>query len=649
MRRRRTAALVLAAGLAVAPASGQGSAEAPSIVRELDAVRDLLVALNIERALAAVNDILERPGLSDAQRVDALDLRAQAHAASDDLTAVEKDFRAILELAPGYAPERAVTSKKALARFVKIRAAMIGTIQLIVDPRDAELAVDGRPAPISAAGTLMAIAGERRLRFTRAGFDTLETTARALAGQETLVKIQMIPNARTLVVRTDIDGVAVALDGVPVGVSARKGGASESDAAAELVIENAAIGEHEIRLRKSCYADETLHEIVSADLTDRSLKVLRVAAMRPARTRVVATGAAYEGELRVDGERVASMPLKSFSTCPGDRKIEVFTSGRIVWSGQIAAEEADLTLDLTPRPNVTHVGPHAPAAWAAVEAGWSVGVPLPVPDGADLSTSDGWRGVALPPGTDLALAVIPGRGPASDELVVLYSPALHEVEAPAAPPTTARPLWRRATVGAVLVDDASGSVVIAAVAAGSPAAQWGLAAGDRLVSVAGRPVTTAAAANDVVEKAAPRATLVLEVASPGGAPRKIECPTSTEIRYAPPKGAASRVVLAAWASVDAIVSGPDGAIALACLATLLDQAGNEAAAFEAWRRVMQTGSGPLAARAAYAVGAGLQAQGKQAEAIEVFGRARSEASSRGDVALAAAAGDRLADLGVTGR
>ena len=61
MRRRRIAALVLAAGLAVAPAPGQGSAEAPPIVRELDAVRDLLVALNIESALAAVNDILERP------------------------------------------------------------------------------------------------------------------------------------------------------------------------------------------------------------------------------------------------------------------------------------------------------------------------------------------------------------------------------------------------------------------------------------------------------------------------------------------------------------------------------------------------------------------------------------------------------------
>ena len=178
-------------------------------------------------------------------------------------------------------------------------------------------------------------------------------------------------------------------------------------------IENAAIGEHEIRLTKTCYADETLHEIVSADLADRSPKVLRVAVMRPARTRVNATGATYEGELRVDGERVASMPLTSFSMCPGDRKIEVVTSGRVVWSGRIAAEEADVTLDLTPRPTVSassgrscrRRGPRSKRVSASDAR-------LPVPAGVDLATSDGWRGMALPPGTDLALArdPEPGRG-----------------------------------------------------------------------------------------------------------------------------------------------------------------------------------------------------------------------------------------------
>ena len=154
---------------------------------ELDAVREQLVALDIENALAALQTILERPGLGEAERVDALDLRAQAHAASDDLAGAEKDYRAILELRAGYAPNPEVTSKKAMDRFAKTRASMIGTVLLDLDPKDAELTVDDRPVAIGAQGSFPAVAGERRLRLTRSGFDPLDDVVHAVAGTDTLV------------------------------------------------------------------------------------------------------------------------------------------------------------------------------------------------------------------------------------------------------------------------------------------------------------------------------------------------------------------------------------------------------------------------------------------------------------------------------
>jgi hypothetical protein len=126
--------------------------------------------------------------------------------------------------------------------------------------------------------------------------------------------------------------------------------------------------------------------------------------------------------------------------------------------------------------------------------------------------------------------------------------------------------------------------------------------------------------------------------------------TSAELRIAPLSGSdGSRIVRAAWASVDAAAGGPEAALALANLASLLERSGRDAAAVDAWRRVRSTGGGALAARAAYAVGAGLQAGGKTVEAIETFGHARSEGLVNGDAALAAAAIDRLADLGVAPR
>jgi hypothetical protein len=651
IRRFAIRALVLTV-LAVAPSTAQTPApqDAPAIGRELDAIRDQLVTLDIESALAALRAILERPGLSDADRVAALDLRAQAYAASDDLAAVETDFRAILELNAGYAPDRGVTSKKALARFAKIQAGMIGTIQLSLDPKDAALTVDDRPVAVSEGGTFPAVAGERRLRFSKRGFDALDTTVHAVAGQETLVKIQLIPNARTLVVRTDIDGVSVAVDGTPAGLTARAGGSgSNPDAPAELHIESLPIGEHEIRLTKSCYAAEVSEELVSADLADRSAKVLGVVAMRPARTRVTATGGAYDGELRVDGERVAPLPLTSFSMCPGARRIEVVASGRVVWSGEILAEESDITLDLAPRPSVVLVGTRWPAALLAAAAGWSLRETLPVPPGVDLATREGWSAVAVPPGTDLVVAVIPSSGIVGDDRVVFYSPALQEVEDRPSPAAAVRPSWRRATIGAVFVDDVSGGVVTASIAPSGPAAKAGLIPGDRLVAIAGRAAATAAAANEALDKAGAQAKLALELAAPGAAPRKIECVTSAEPRPTPSKDDASRALRAAWASVEIAAGGPDAAVALATLANLLERAGRDAAALDAWKRVRQSGDEEFLARAAYAVGMGQEAAGKRPEAIEAFTQARSEASARGDRALAAAAGDRLADLGVAER
>jgi PDZ domain len=638
---RRLAAIVLMALAAFTAARGSDPTAA-----ELDAIRDQLVALDVEKALAAVAGILDRPDLSEAARVDALDLRAQAHAVSDDLDAAEEDYRAILTLRAEYAPNAAVTSKKAMDRFAKTRAKTVGTVQLDLDPKDAVLTVDDRSMPLTPERSFPALAGERRLKFSRRGFDSLDATVHAVAGEDTLLKIRLVPNARTLVARSDVEGVEVSVDGVASGATSRsteQGG----DATPSVTLEYVAIGEHELRFTKSCFATESREEVVSVDLADRSPKILPTVAMRPARTRVSASGASYEGELRVDGERVATLPLTSFTMCPGARSVEVSASGRVVWSGSLNAEESDVTLDLAPRPNAILVGASWPGSWAAAASRWSLRERIDVPADVELTSQNGWAHVPLPPGTDLAVAVIPGAGVAGDERTVLYSPLLKDVEDRSSPPPNSPPSWTMATLGAVFVDGEAGAVLAASIAPEGPAAKAGLLPGDRVVAIAGHPAGNAAAVREAVAKLPIHATVVLDVAPPTGEPRKIECATAAAPRIAAPRGeGSSRVVRAAWASVGAAAGGPEAAGALANLAVLLEGAGADAAALDAWRRVRAAGGGALAARADYAVGAGLEAKGRRAEAAEAFQRAESESSRDGDPALAAAARDRLADLGV---
>jgi hypothetical protein len=646
------AAILIALTLALArEADPQPVPSEPTAVgSKLDAIRDQLVALEIEEALYALNAMLERSDLEESTRVDALDLRAQAHVASDNLDAAEIDYRALLAIRPAYTPSHEVTSKKAMDRFVKIKASMIGAARIDLDPKDASLAVDGRQVSIPADGVLPAVAGMRKLHFARKGFDPQDVEVQVVAGQETPVAIRLVPNARSLVVRTDVDGVAITLDGVAAGLTARGADvAADAKAPATLLIEDVAIGEHEIHLAKSCFADESLQEIVSVDLADRAPKLMRIVSMRPSRTRVTATGATYEGELRVDGELTSALPLSTFAMCPGLRTIEVIASGRVVWSASLVAEETDLTLDLTPRPNAVLVGTAWPKSWDATTAAWSLRGRIDPPAGVDLTTREGWERISLPPGTDLAVGVLPGAGVTGEDCVALYGTALHEVEAPAPPPLPSPVRWTIGTLGAVPVDDGAGAVFLAWIAPTGPAARAGLLPGDRVIAVAGRPVTDVAAMRETVAAADASATVVLDVASPGGAVRKLECQAAAEPRLTATKDETSRVVRAAWASVVAAAGGPNAAAALANLGLLLESAGQEPAAQGVWRRVRAIGEGGLAARAAYALGVGLEASGKREEAITAFTEAKSEAATSLDPALAAAANDRLADLGVAPR
>ena len=88
----------------------------------LDAIRDDLVGLEFEKALAAIESFLARPELDEVDRAEAVVLRVQAHVAFGDLSAAEQDYREILRMRPTYVPDaRLITSCSPLL-FAKVTA-----------------------------------------------------------------------------------------------------------------------------------------------------------------------------------------------------------------------------------------------------------------------------------------------------------------------------------------------------------------------------------------------------------------------------------------------------------------------------------------------------------------------------------------------
>ncbi len=647
------AALPLAAAALRAeepPASAPAQAPPGS---PLEAIREDLLGLRFESALARIETVLRDPAVKEVTRVDALALRSQAHAATGALDAAEQDYREILALDPAFQPDAAVASRKAIARYDKARAALVGTLRLDLDPADAKIVVDGRPAQRLSSGVVPVLHGSRVLRLERKGFDPLERTIDVAAGQETPFTIRMVPNARSIVVRTDPDGVRVTVDGAPAGETAKpaSGGA---DAPAELTVEDLAPGEHKIVLSKPCYRTVRHSRMITVDLMDHAPLAIGPMVLDPVRARLTLEGSVPGAELRVDGVLSGTLPVEPLDLCPGQREVEVRAGSRVIWWDRIELpEEGGLGVEIRPRPNLARFAAEWPPALESFARAFSARPPLPLPAGADLAAKAGWESVTLPPGTDLAMAVIPAAGEGSADRRLLFSPLLRTVEKVEGPlPDATPPAWLRSATGLRLADSRKwGKALVVDILPGSPAASAQISVGDRVLAVGGKGVEDSWQALGALRAAAPGSEIEVQVSGPDGVTRTVRIrPVATPVFPLRSDGARSPAVAAAWAAADGAVPGPASASALVNLALLLSEAGRHDLAADTLRRITWGGGkGIGAGTGAYLLGRELEALGRETEARAAFLRARgSESTAQDDEGLevAPAAADHLADLGV---
>ncbi len=659
----RRLAVVAALVLLVVPATAQDgpAAEASPVRGQLDAIREDLVQLRFEKALAALDALLGDATMAEADRVEALVLRTQAHAALGDFDATEDGYREILRSRPGYVPEASLIPDKAMQRFRKVRSQMVGVARITLSPPEARLTVDGRVAIPGSDGALALLAGTRVLRAEARGHDPEETVLEIAAGAEFPVQLQLLPNSRDVVLRTRPGGVSVLLDGVLVGETRQVEGDVElgRDApAAELRLPNVALGQHVFRLEKPCYRTERRQDMLTVDLLDRSAKTYETVVMRPSRAAVTIAGGPGGAELYAGGERRGKLPLAApLELCPGTVELDVRVAGRSVWRAtRTLTDDERAVVEVQPRPNAAIVGVTGwPAGLAEFGAGFSTTAGVEAPRGADLSRADDWSRVTLPPHTDLALAVLPPEREGGRDRWVLYSPRLLAVEPlPMAPATTARPGWSRPVWGMMVADSRiAGGAVVVEVLEGGPAARAALQPGERVLAVAGREVAALSAIRDALGSLRGDGPVTLRVQAGAGAPREVALtPAASPALWAPGERQHSPVVFAAWAEVDAVAFPDRAPAALANLALLLAEQGRHALAVETWRRVrwgQRPGIGE--GTTAYHLGRALLALGREEEAVQAFRRAAASAATTGHddgPAVAPAARDHLADLGVVG-
>ena len=596
--------------------------------------------------------------MSQAERAEGLILRAQAHAAFGDFDAVEKDYRAILGVRPAYVPDGSLTPAKAMERYKKVKAEVIGRIKIELDPADARLFVDGIELTPDPDGLVMVLAGPHTLRAERNGHDPLEQVVEVAANKEAALLFELMPNARTVVLRTDVEGVAIKIDGEPVGRTARPSDAVGSGSpAAELVIEDVPLGDHVFELTKECFTPQLLSDTLAVDLLNKTPKRYEIVRMTPAHSRVTMRGGPERADVLVDATKVARLPASTLETCPGVRTLAVSLGDRVIWQRTVELDEGrERTFEIVPRPNLVLVGTEQwPAELAALGETFNLVGRLDRPRDVDLGSKDSWTGLRFPPEVDLAFGIVPARRQGAADRWYLYSPILREVmQIEAAPPGLERPQWSTVTWGFAVVDTVVGGTMrVIRVIAGGPAAKAGLAVGDRIVEVAGRVVEDATQVEATLALARPDKPVQLKWIGATGEQAEADLTGNlSPLLVSRHERLDVAMVRAAWAELDASIADPKVVdSALANLGLLFLEHGHFELAVDIWRRVdwgARAGIGEGTKQ--YYLGRALEGEGREEDAVAAYRKAAASASTAftdDGLRIALAARDRLADLGVS--
>jgi hypothetical protein len=528
-------AFALLALLAAVPVLAQEPADLVEGRRLFDALEYEQALTFLDRAVAALEPVASRDPASRTALIAALEMRARARFGMGNREGAVADFRTLLSHEPGFALPDGV-SPRVVAVLDEVRAATIGTIELTLDPADAQLVVDGVPRPVG-DGRLAVAAGAHTLRVSRTGFRPIDQPVTVLAGQNLPLRVALERTSSVVTLVTTPPGAEVFVNGVSKGKTetAAAGAAAAAqlqvaaDQVAGLVLTDLSTGTFDLEFRRDCYVTEK-RRVTIAELGDLNVEPV---VLKPSVGSLVLDSEPAGATVLVDGDSRGQAPATVDGVCAGTHVVEFRTSvGRAVERialepgasltvrGRVRPAFALLAADtsgadprlaveraFTPAETVLLYAPPADVLKEALaqhgaSADWfGLGAPGATPP-ADLrdrvrrlSEALGAQGLAWvqparPGSAEVRLALLtPGSTDPDEVPVVLEQPdsvkqALDRLQTPL--------VLTRGALGAALIDvlDVKGAVV-AEVEAGQAAGEAGLAVGDIVQQLDGQPLESA--------------------------------------------------------------------------------------------------------------------------------------------------------------
>ena len=278
-------------------------------------------------------------GQPDARRalVSAYGMRARSLFGLDDTAKAQDDFRELLGLDPSFALSGQV-SPRVVALFDSVKKAVVGALAVSIEPSDATLAVNGRPAAVSDV-PMPLTAGEYTVSATRLGYKSVEEKVTVAPGETKQFSLTLERTSSVVFLVTVPPDVDVIVDGLSRGrtvagpLSTQYASLpGELGVAPELVSQPLVLGDltqgtHTVQYKKDCFVSE-----------ERRLRIEKPEDYReePVPLKRAVASIAFESTpagatVFVDGERRGTAPMTLADVCEGTRATEMRgTAGRLV-------------------------------------------------------------------------------------------------------------------------------------------------------------------------------------------------------------------------------------------------------------------------------------------------------------------------------
>lgn len=502
----------------------------------------------------------------------AYELRGRAYYAIGLQEKAADSFRSIIQINPQYTMSREDVSPKIVDFFASVKKSLVGYLAVSSKPAGARVLLNGEFLSITDFFPTEVLAGEYTVEIVREGYQT-ETRTVSIAPRATeTLSVDLVRTAASSFFVTEPTGVEIWVDGqlraTTTGTlqadfyeAVRGKGLDPSAASARTEVANLSLGSHVVEFRKKCF--ETIKTTLDVpEPQDYDAPPIRLEES----TGSLSLHSEPPGaRIFLDGESMGQTPKDLEGVCSGRHRLEVkHASGKFVQDIVLGKNE-QLSLDCPIRPSLAFLGvvPEGPGAErAAPDAEASLianlsrikslnFVPAP-PEIVDrILQGESLTRKSLVPGSDtppdairrateklaaalevqgFLIAVLPEErlqrtanlhllaagNTVSDEWDVAFAESagyIRFLSAVDQKTTLYRPWTGLITVDTLLHQ----GVPVLRVVPGSPAAEKGVAAGDVLDAVDGKPVKSTADLLAAVAAKKAKDTITLHLQGASGA------------------------------------------------------------------------------------------------------------------------------------